>query len=128
VKSLEEAYEIKLKSTESILKGNIRDLEATLNKLNQQCGVQEKKKVKLIENNNKLKALETELHKKEKHLNTVSTDMQRKVVLHRQAAMNLERITPELRALTRRFGIAWPFADSLVDELKKELAENIEEL
>lgn len=128
VKSLEEAYEAKLKSTESTLKVNIRELETALKKLNKQCSVQENKKVWLIKNNSKLKVFETELHKKEKHLNAVSTDMQRKVVLHRQAAMNLERMTPELRGLTRRFGIAWPFADSLVDELKKETAEGIEEL
>lgn len=128
VKSLEEAYEAKLKSTESTLKINIRELETTINKLNQQCSVQENKKVKLVEKNSKLQVFETELHKKEKHLNAVSTDMQHKVVLHRQAAMNLERMTPELRGLTRKFGIAWPFADSLVDELKKELAVSVEEL
>ena len=54
--------------------------------------------------------------------------MQRKVVLHRQAAMHLERMTPELRGLTRRFGIAWPFADNLIDELRREIPEHIDEL
>ena len=74
-----------------------------------------------------MQVFETELHKKEKHLNAVSSNMQHKVVLHRQAAMNLERITPELRALTRRFGIAWPFADSLVHELRREIPEYVDE-
>ena len=41
--------------------------------------------------------------------------------LYLNAAKNIERITPDLKELTRKAGITWPFTHDLVDELSKEI-------
>ncbi|MFT7566736.1 MULTISPECIES: hypothetical protein [Pseudoalteromonas] len=41
--------------------------------------------------------------------------------LYLNAAKNIERITPDLKELTRKGGIPWPFTHDLVDELSKEI-------
>lgn len=41
--------------------------------------------------------------------------------LYLNAARNIERITPDLKELTRKAGIPWPFTHDLVDELSKEI-------
>lgn len=41
--------------------------------------------------------------------------------LYLNAAKNIERITPDLKELTRKAGIPWPFTHDLVDELSKEI-------
>ncbi|MDO6463480.1 hypothetical protein [Pseudoalteromonas carrageenovora] len=41
--------------------------------------------------------------------------------LYQNAAKNIERITPDLRELTRKGGIPWPFSHDLIDELNKEI-------
>ncbi|TMN71710.1 hypothetical protein CWB85_09795 [Pseudoalteromonas sp. S1727] len=41
--------------------------------------------------------------------------------LYSTAAKNIARITPDLKELTRKAGIPWPFAHDLVDELSKEI-------
>ncbi len=41
--------------------------------------------------------------------------------LYSTAAKNITRITPDLKELTRKAGIPWPFTHDLVDELSKEI-------
>jgi len=40
---------------------------------------------------------------------------------YQNAAKNIERITPDLKEITRKGGIPWPFAHNLIDELSKEI-------
>ncbi|WP_024613072.1 hypothetical protein [Pseudoalteromonas sp. TB64] len=75
--------------------------------------------------NEKLAILESitlekyKLEKEKERLGEQEKNIAKQNRLFRDAAKNIERITPDLKELTRKGGIPWPFTHNLVDELSK---------
>jgi len=92
---------------------NINKAEIKLKKLNSECSY--------------LRSFEVNLKERERITNVKEEQIRTRSQLHVQASRHLERLFPELRAIARKNGVAWPFEDNLVDELKRELPECINE-
>ena len=66
-----------------------------------------------------LEVLKHETETEKKRLEELEKYIIRQNRLFSTAAKNIVRITPDLKELTRKAGIPWPFAHNLVDELSK---------
>jgi hypothetical protein len=78
---------------------------------------------RLSQNNIALRSVASDLVKQQREVTLAKADIQNRVHKYSQVGANLKRISPELRKLTRRFGIPWPFDPELVDELTKPITE-----
>jgi|GEM_PF-1808126 len=68
-----------------------------------------------------IKVQKYEIQNEKERLELLEKSIIKQNRLYLNAAKNIERITPDLKELTRKAGIPWPFAHNLVDELSKEI-------
>lgn len=68
-----------------------------------------------------IKVQKCEIQNEKERLELLEQSIIKQNRLYQNAAKNIERITPDLRELTRKGGIPWPFAHNLVDELSTEI-------
>lgn len=68
-----------------------------------------------------IKVQKYEIQNEKERLELLEKSIIKQNRLYQNAAKNIERITPDLKELTRKGGIPWPFTHDLVDELSKEI-------
>ncbi|MBB1350863.1 MULTISPECIES: hypothetical protein [unclassified Pseudoalteromonas] len=68
-----------------------------------------------------ISAQKDDLNNEKIRLELLKLEVQKQNRQYQTAAKNIERITPDLRELTRKGGIPWPFTHNLIEELSKDL-------